>query len=263
MTSSSVDTGHGIPIVMIPGIQGHWQWMAPAVDALAQRHRVLSFSLEETGREGAFDDYLDQVDAVLDRAGLDQAVILGVSFGGLIAARYAARRPQRTLALVLVVTPSPPWQPTPRVSRYLAHPGWSVPAFAARAGLRLVPEVLAALPRWRDRIGFLSTYGARVLRFPISPARMTERARRWARTNVTEDCRHITAPTLVITGEPRLDRVVPVEHTLTYLDLISCAQHVVLANTGHVGLVSRPAAFADLVGAFVATHVSSYDGSLC
>ena len=30
-----VDKGHGTPIVLIPGVQGRWEWMRPTVDALA------------------------------------------------------------------------------------------------------------------------------------------------------------------------------------------------------------------------------------
>ena len=32
-----VDRGSGVPVVVIPGIQGRWEWMKPGVDALARR----------------------------------------------------------------------------------------------------------------------------------------------------------------------------------------------------------------------------------
>ena len=40
-----IDRGSGTPVVLVPGIQGRWEWMRPAVDALAARCRVLTFSL--------------------------------------------------------------------------------------------------------------------------------------------------------------------------------------------------------------------------
>ena len=40
-----IDRGNGTPIVLIPGLQGRWEWMRPAVDALARHHRVITFSL--------------------------------------------------------------------------------------------------------------------------------------------------------------------------------------------------------------------------
>jgi len=127
-----IDRGKGTPIVLIPGLQGRWEWMRSAVDALAKHHRVISFSLcdERTSPfpcqpEKAFENYLDQVDLALDRARIDKAVIAGVSYGGLIAAEYAARRPQRVQGLVLVNALHSSWQPDPRQQRYLDSPGGS------------------------------------------------------------------------------------------------------------------------------------------
>jgi hypothetical protein len=42
-----IDRGGGTPVVVIPGIQGRWEWMKPAIDALAQRCRVITFSLAD------------------------------------------------------------------------------------------------------------------------------------------------------------------------------------------------------------------------
>ena len=63
--------------------------------------------------------------------------------------------------------------------------------------------------------------------------------------------RRITAPALVITGEASLDKVVPVDVTTRYLKDLQSAQHVVLEHTGHIGLVTRPEAFAGVLERFV------------
>lgn len=39
------DIGSGAPVVVVPGVQGRWEWMGPAVDALAERCRVITNSL--------------------------------------------------------------------------------------------------------------------------------------------------------------------------------------------------------------------------
>ena len=128
-------TGSGIPIVVIPGLQGRWEWMRPAVDALARHHRVITFSLcdERTSPfpcdpAMAFENFVSQVDLVLDRAGLDRAVIAGVSYGGLIAAEYAARRPERVSALVLASALHSSWEPDARQQSYLDAPDSEKPA---------------------------------------------------------------------------------------------------------------------------------------
>src|SRR4030095_13733971 len=98
-----VDRGGGTPIVVIPGVQGRWEWMKPAIAALAGRCRVITFSLaDEPSCGGTFDEhqgfwsYVDQVRDALESAGVTRAAICGVSYGGLIAAAFAARHPERT-----------------------------------------------------------------------------------------------------------------------------------------------------------------------
>jgi pimeloyl-ACP methyl ester carboxylesterase len=256
--ASFIDRGTGTPLLMVPGLQGHWQWMSHAVDALAATCRVVTFSLEEHGGAG-FDDYVSQVDAALDRATLARAVIVGVSFGGLIAARYAARRPERTAALVLVVTPSPHWQDSKRQRDYLAHPRLFYPLFVLRAIAHLVPEVVAAIPSMAGRLRFLAAYGGLTLRHRASPDAMAERVRRWQAVDLEADCRTIHAPTLLVTGEPALDRVVDTARSLDYLDLIPGSRRATLDRTGHLGLITRPRAFAAVVGEFVGREAPAYD----
>ena len=78
-----IDVGSGPPVVLIPGIQGRWEWLWPAVDALERRCRVITFSLAEDRGSGrpnqtrGFDHYLDQIDEALTRAGLGEAAVCG------------------------------------------------------------------------------------------------------------------------------------------------------------------------------------------
>ena len=253
-----IDVGSGPPVVLIPGIQGRWEWMWPAVDALERRCRVITFSLAEVrgnGRRvnstGGFDDYLDQIDGVMTRAGLTDAAMCGVSFGGLVALHWAARRPERTRALVLVSTPSPDWTPGARVQWYLSAPRLLSPVFAAQSPFRLGPEIWRALDCVGDRLAFTGRHLARVTLSPSSPVGMADRVRQMSTIDFEADCRRVTAPTLVVTGEPGLDRVVPVESTRLYTDRIAGARHVTLERTGHIGLVTRPDRFAEMVGPFV------------
>src|SRR5262245_57901407 len=107
-----VDMGAGTPLVIVPGIQGRWEWMEPSVEALARHHRVITASLPgEPGvamsfdADSDFDLFVRHLDAVLDASGVRDVIMCGVSFGGLIALRYAARRRNRVRGLILVSTP--------------------------------------------------------------------------------------------------------------------------------------------------------------
>ena len=50
----------------------------------------------------------------------------------------------------------------------------------------------------------------------------------------TADAGRITAPTLVVTGERALDKIVPVDGSLQYARLIPSARHVTIDRTGHL-----------------------------
>ena len=259
-----VDRGHGPAVLMIPGIQGRWEWMSPAVDTLAARCRVISGSL--AGDRGSlrridpadgFDSYLGWADELLDRAGLEQVSVCGVSYGGLVALHYAAYRPERVESLVLASTPSPRWKPNCRIERYLRAPKLMSPVFALSSPFRLYPEIARAFPNPFRRAWFALTHLHRVTRYPFAPANMAQRVRLLEGVDFLGDCKRVNAPTLVVTGARGLDRVVPVESTREYLATIPGAAHAQIDDTGHIGLVTKPESFAEVVGSFVATHAKS------
>lgn len=240
--------GSGPPVVVIPGVQGRWEWMRPALRALSARCRVISYSLEAAK---TFDRLVAQVDGVLDRCGVGTAAICGISFGGIVATSYAAARPERTSALIVVSTPSPAWTPAPAQARHLSSPWRSTPAFLASSPGRMWPEIAAAIDGWPSQLRFCAGHLARIAAAPIVPAEMAARMRLSPGIGLAADCARVRARTLVITGEPGLDRVVPVSSTREFVGLIRDAEYVMLERTGHIGLVTRPDRFAQLVGDFV------------
>ena len=247
--------GTGYPIALLPGIQGRWEWMRPTVEALTAGHRVVSWSLGELRpreeQDGSFLAWMRALDRAFDSVHERRLSLIGVSFGGLIAACYAARRPDRVASLILVSVPAPVWKPTPGDRFCLEYPRLAMPYFAARAIRRSAPELYRAHNSWPQRLRYGSRYLSRVISAPIDPTHSSLWAREWQAHNITEDCRRIVAPTLVITGEPQFDRVVPVQDSLQYLRLIPGATHVTLAGTGHLGVVTKPARFAEIAGQFV------------
>jgi pimeloyl-ACP methyl ester carboxylesterase len=257
-----VDRGGGTPIVVIPGVQGRWEWMKPTIDALAQRCRVITFSLaDEPSCGGQFDEvggfwcYVDQVRDALDAAKVTRAAICGVSYGGLIAATFAARYPERTASLVLVSALPPSWTPNARVNFYLRAPRLLTPLFLV-GSLRLYPEIAAASPGRRMRAA--TRHAWRALTHMFSPSRMARRIRMLESVNFGTELRSINTPTLIITGERSLDRVVSVDATREYARMWPDARVEMLARSGHLGLITRPLEFAGLVVPFAecATHAS-------
>lgn len=250
--SRMFDKGTGPPLVVIPGVQGRWEWMAPALEALAARCRTISFSLPAVPR---FEDLLVAVDGVLDARRLRGAAIAGVSFGGRVAAAYAATRAARTSALVMVSAPGPSWTPSAAQAGYLERPWLSTPGFLVTSPMRMWPEIAAAIPPRGRRLRFAVAHAMRLAAAPIVPAAMAARMSLEVPFDLADACRRIAAPALVVTGEPDLDRVVPVASTREFVSLIPGAKYEMMEGTGHIGLVTQPDRFARVVGTFV--HASS------
>lgn len=250
-----IDRGHGIPIVLIPGVQGRWEWMAPAVDALAERCRVVTFSLADEPTSGfvydetrGFESYLDQVREALDRAQVQRAVIVGVSYSGLLAMEFAARYPDRVIGVVLPSALPPRWTLDARARFYVRAPRLLSPLFWLASPARMLPELRAALP-FKALLRFLRESSVRAVRASLSPTRMAGRVKAIAEFPF-RDVSSVGAPVLLITGEDRLDKIVKPALTRQYLTQVPHARHVTIARTGHLGLVTKPAEFAELVTAF-------------
>ena len=251
-----IDRGGGTPIVVIPGIQGRWEWMKPTIDTLAQRCRVITFSLaDEPTAHTAFDDsrglanYVDQIRDALDKSGLQKAAICGVSYGGLIAAAFSARYPERVSSLVLVSAIPPSWTPDRRIRFYLRAP-WALSPLFCVASLRLYPEIAAATPGFVAGLRAAAAHAFRSMTHMFSPGRMARRVRMLEGLNLQNELGQIRLPTLIVTGDPALDRVVPVRLTHEYIRLWPHAHVASIANTGHLGSITRAEEFARIVVPF-------------
>lgn len=252
-----IDHGGGTPIVVIPGAQGRWEWMKPAIDALAARCRVITFSLADERGCGAhfdpatgFDCYVEQVREAMDSRGIERAAICGVSYGGLIAAVFAARHPERVSSLVLVSALPPSWTPDNRVRFYLRAPTLLTPLFMI-ASARLYREIAAATPGVLPGIVAAVAHGWRALTHMFSPGRMARRVRLIEGVQARDELTRLEVPTLIVTGEATLDRVMPVRRTREYLEIWPTARIVTLEHTGHLGLITRPDEFTGIVAPFV------------
>jgi pimeloyl-ACP methyl ester carboxylesterase len=232
--------------------------MKPAMRQLARCCRAITYSLCGDRGSGArvdpsigFDNYVRQLDAVLDRARLERAAICGVSFGGFVAVRYAAVRPDRVSALILASAPGPGFSPSVQQARWLKRPWISAPVFVATAPARVWPEIRSAFSSWTERLSFAAMQTLRVIAAPLVPGLMAQRMRLAEGLDYARDVAGIRSPVLVITGDDGLDRVVPVRSTQRFTQLIPGARYEIMHGTGHMGILTQPEKFARIVCEFV------------
>ncbi|MBK9032361.1 MAG: alpha/beta fold hydrolase [Myxococcales bacterium] len=192
------EVGHG-PIDVV--VMGEWltdvdaTWRHPLVAGfflgLAVRHRVILFDRRGTGcstRSVAptLDAHVDDLRTVLDAAGADRPVLLALGDAAAAAALYAATRPRRVRALVVVGGGlADPGAAPPDLGDEL-RAGWGG---AVRIGA-LAPS-LAADPTYRH-------WWAALLRGASNPSDAATLLARAAAVDVSAVLPAVRAPTLVI-----------------------------------------------------------------
>ncbi|MFV0665441.1 alpha/beta fold hydrolase [Denitromonas sp.] len=251
------DMGTGFPVLMIhgsgPGVSAWANWRL-VMPALAEQARVIApdmagfgFSARPDGYAYTMDNWVAQAIGVLDALEIEQADLVGNSFGGALALALAIRHPQRVRRLVLMGSVGVPFEITPGLD---AVWGYTPSLENMRALLdlfawdrTLVNDELAQL-RYAASIrpGFQESFAAM---FPAPRQRWVE-----AMASAEADIRAIDHETLVIHG--RDDRIIPLANSLTLAQWIDRAQLHVFGRCGHWTQIEHAARFARLVGDFLA-----------
>ncbi len=99
--------GEGPPLVLVPGLAGGLELLGPLARVLARHFRVISYQLR--GEDDCFalrrrfgiTDLVDDLAEFLDWHFLESPLLMGVSFGGVLALEFAARYPSRLHRLMV------------------------------------------------------------------------------------------------------------------------------------------------------------------
>jgi len=111
-------TGDGPAVVLIHGFSLDMRMWAAQAGPLAARFRVVRYDCRGFGASGPLDPavayaHVDDLLALLDHLGLEDAALVGLSFGGQLAVEAALAAPARVrrLALLSSVLDGVPWDP--------------------------------------------------------------------------------------------------------------------------------------------------------
>ncbi|MDX8445488.1 alpha/beta fold hydrolase [Mesorhizobium captivum] len=103
------------PIVFIHGASANLKdQLLPLKPLLDGRAEMLfldrpGFGWSERGDNETLAAQADTIAALMDRLGIEKAVIVGHSFGGAVTTAFAQKHPERTLGLVFLAPVSHPW----------------------------------------------------------------------------------------------------------------------------------------------------------
>lgn len=252
---------HGVgpdTILFAHGLLWSGEMFARQVAALQSEYRCVTFDFRGQGKSAVtaggydMDTLAEDAAALIEQLGLGPCHIVGLSMGGFVAMRLAARRPELVRSLVLLET-SAESEPSANLPRY---------------------KVLNFVARWFG----LGVVASRVMpimfgrKFLSDPARATERAeyRRWLGTNhrigitravrgvierqpILQELGRVRAPTLVLVGDQDV-ATVP-ERAETIRDAIAGARLEIIPGAGHSSPMEEPEAVTAALQRFLtATH---------
>ena len=235
-------------------------WMFhPQVAALKDRFRCITVDWRGQGHtpeapdsKADMDSLTDDLVALLDHLGLGAVHYGGLSMGGFVGMRLAARHPERVLSLILLDTSAGPEDPE-KVSQYrLLAKVYRVLGIAPVRGkvepLMFSPSVVASgaskaiAEEWMGQLKKVPRSG------------MTKAIRGVTdREPIVDEIGSITAPTLVIVGAD--DTATPLAKAEVIAATIPGAQLEVVPDAGHSSTIEQPEAVTRLMSDFLTSVV--------
>lgn len=257
-------SGDGPPLVRAANWMTH---LGDDIESPVWRHWVRDMSLRHTliryDERGCglsdwevdgftFDDWVADLESVVEAVGVDRFPLLGVSQGGAVAVAYAARHPDRVTRLVLcgayargraVRAMTDEEKRAAALDLDLARVGWGRddPAFRQVFAAQFFPD------------GTRTDWAAfdELQRRTTSPQNAVRFLEEFARIDVRQYCGQVRCPTLIL--HSRDDHRVPMRFGEELAGLIPDSRLVALASNNHLLTGHEPAwrMFCDEVQAFL------------
>ena len=244
MMSQAIDCaysveGDGPPLFLIHGIGAARNTWAKLLPVLTPHYTVVTYDLRGHGAsplpDGEFglEDLVADLEAIRIKTGFEQAHFAGHSLGGMIGPAYAHAFPDRVLSLGLLSTAA--FRTEDDIKKVLA-------VVKAMEDLG-IPNVLETLTdRWFTD-GFIRDHGDVVRRrldqvISTDPDVFLNVFRIYATTEMAPWLHHVTAPSLVLTGEndggcnPRLNQLIADALPSSRLEILPDYKHSLLLEAG-------------------------------
>ena len=217
--------GAGPPLIYIPGLDGTGLLFYRQARLLANRFRVITFRLRDVARR--MDTLVADIARHLHEAVPDgtPAIVVGESFGGALALRFALAHPERIRALVILNSFS---RITPKLKLYAAIAAASiVPWGTMRIVRRLTASRLHSSHTHRDEINrFLLLTRATTRRGYVNRLRIL------THYDMRRQLKDIRVPTLFLAADE--DHLIPSVEQATYMSArVPNAAMRVLHGHGH------------------------------
>lgn len=246
-----LDEGEGPTVLFLHGLGGTWRDWEPQLDDLSSDHRCIVVEHRGHGRsevtrgELSIELFARDAAGVCAALGVDQAHVVGLSMGGMIAQRLAIDHPSLVRTLVLAATGA--FMPEPAAG-FLAEWARSVRDQGMPDSRGVVPD---RSPAWspvtlRER-PHVARNNMREAE-SVDPDAWARAALAITRHDTRPDLGRIDVPVLLVYGAD--DRLVPVDNAEPLRQGIPHAELHVLPDAGHTCNLEQPEAFDALLRDF-------------
>jgi pimeloyl-ACP methyl ester carboxylesterase len=254
------DRGTGPPLLLVHGMFGdHLDWET-VIEPLARQHRVIVPDLpgfgdsEKPPREYTGEFFVAALDELLCAAGVEQATVVGNSFGGILSVLYALAHPEKVERLVLVSSGG--LRPIGGKEKQLAVERLSEANLLALtpAGHRqLFPRIFGKSGEAQER--YYAKQDAKLARadYPAYVRALLSSIQLVLSVYLLERLREVRCPTLLLWGDR--DVVFPVELARQALDRLPQGKLKILPGGGHMLQADCPEEFVAALEEFLARPV--------
>lgn len=246
--------GEGQPaLVFLHGLGGNKHYFRDTIDVFAARHCCIAWSMPgyaESAPSGevTFESLADSAIAMLDDAGIERAVFIGHSAGGMVAQELWARAPERIAGLVLVGTVSAFTRDERFVRGFLDSR--LAPIEAGQTPAEIAPDVIGALVA-QPLPAHVMAHACACMG-SIEADAYAAMVRCLTTFDRSEQLPGISVPTLLISGSA--DKTAPSKAMARMAELIPGAQHVDIEGAGHLIDLECPERFRSALGDYLGEH---------
>lgn len=251
-----LDTGGvGTPVLFVHGFPLDGRMWEPQVNELGASRRLIVPDLRGFGgsdvpedRSGySVDSFADDVKAALDDAGVEKAVVCGLSMGGYVTFAFLRKYPEAVAALVLADTRAEP--DTPEAKEKRTNQQNQVSEDGPGGLIEALPGALTS-ERSRAKNPGLEPLLKKLMDNPAAGFIGALEAMK-ERPDSSGDLAGIDVPTLIIVGED--DALTPPDAARTMHEAIGGSQMVVIPEAGHFSNLESPDEFNRALARFLET----------